>query len=176
MFNLKEKLAGEQQLARHVLAVLPLIEKHFAPFDGKRAHIQTGRSAAFQKVVGAFREEAEALTGAQVFIHDQYQAISVHIKFSRPDPDNRNGGCIYYNADVYFGEWDSGSWDKSPTGDYSHTRPVEEDVGRATQCQQALSTTVEDLEKALVRHKSLQQQLADNKQALAPCFRKVLGE
>ena len=170
--NLQAKLEGEQAIARAVLAVLPLIEKHFAPFDGKRAHIQTGRSAAFQKVVANFREEAEALTGVQVFIHDQYQAVSAHVKLSRPDPDNKNGGCIYYSGDVYFGEVDTS---RSPIGNYKHIYKGDCVAGKEAACQRVLHTKITDLSNAIASH-SLLQRVNSNKQKLAPCFRKIFGE
>ena len=174
MFNLPEKLAGEQAIARAVLLVLPLIDRHFKPFDGKRAHIQTGRSAAFQKVVAAFREEAEAQTEVQVFIHDQYQAVSARVKLSQPDPDNHNGGCIYYSADVYFGEWDNGAWNHSPTGEYKHTYTPERVAAKEAECEQVLATTVDELEIAIKRTESLQKQQDRIKQGVAACFRVVL--
>lgn len=102
------KFDGEQALAQEALKIIPLIEKHFKPFNGQRAHTKSqGTAAAFRKVVRAFQDEAATLTGARIGVDNRFQSVSIDIDINQPDP-NSDHGCNYFKTYMYCGEIKSG--------------------------------------------------------------------
>jgi hypothetical protein len=100
-------LHGEQSLAKEILKVIPLIEKHFKPFDGQKAAIVSGSSAGFKKVKDAFRKDCEAVTNAHVFIDTNTYSIMAKFKINEPDPEkNHYGGCNYFEYSCFIGKFD----------------------------------------------------------------------
>lgn len=140
---------GEQSLCREILKIIPLIEKHFKPYDGQRVSIQSGRSAKFNKVCQAFREDCEAVTNARIIVDDNGYSLAVKIDINEPDP--KREGCNYFYHTIYFAEHKRINFAASPDMTYNY-KP--EDTRRY--CDKVLKTTIKQIEKVkadIKRHK-----------------------
>jgi len=168
--NTAAQVHGEQTLARETLKVIPLIEKHFKPFDGQRAYIQSGESAAFKKVSKAFREEAATVTEAQVFT-DNPGGMTVWIKIKLSEPDPKSSGCNYFDLSDRVGAIDSGDWNKAPTGLFSYGFDAAELTGI---CNTVLNTALEDIQKARQHIEELKRQTAAAVAAVPACYREAV--
>lgn len=159
VYDIKKLHHGEQSLAGEVLKVLPLIEKHFKPFDGQRAAIQSGRSAAFRKACKAFVDECAALSNMRVIVDDS-SGLSVWLKFdiNEKDKDLPGGGyCVnYFKMNVYLGQIDTGNWQTAATNELKYQ--FEPDVLK-TRCQRVRNITIEALEKVKAEAKQKRDEL-----------------
>lgn len=166
--DIKTKHHGEQELARVVLSVIPLIEKHFSPFNGQRGRIASGSSAKFNKVVQAFRDECEALTDARIWVKNDEYSCYINIDIHTPNPDGVS--CSYYKDYIYIGEYKSlGNFERSQ--DYSYT--FKPDETRAA-CQRILDTSADDIEKAKEQIENLKDEIEKVQGSIPYTFRDCL--
>ena len=111
--DINTTIQGEHQLAKLILPVIPLIEKHFKPFDGHRAKIASGAdSAPYAKICTAFRDAAQETNEAgyffQVFVGGP-SGMSAYVEFKTHIRDPRSDcGVIYFKHSVYIGQVNDG--------------------------------------------------------------------
>lgn len=104
IYNAKDKYNGERDLAAEILKIIPLIEKHFKPFNGERALIQSGRSAKFEKVCKDFRDECEKISDARIYVDGSMYSMHVNIDIHRPDTGKQS--CSYYKDYLHIARLD----------------------------------------------------------------------
>lgn len=101
ILDIAVKHHGEQSLAKEVLKIAPLIEKHFKTFTDCRVATTTGKSAKFYKVCKAFYDDVEAISKARVYVEDTTYSVWVKIDINE---SSGNSGCNYFHDSVYIGD------------------------------------------------------------------------
>lgn len=103
--QLKAKLTGERILARHVMNMIPLIEKHFAAFDGQRVLIDSGAcSAPFKKLTRAFLDNIDKTDNLRVIVDASGYSVWVKLDVHLPNPSG--SGVTYFEQSLYIGKID----------------------------------------------------------------------
>lgn len=96
-------IAGNHKLQKAILAILPLVPEHFAPFDGKRITLASGgKSAAFRNLCNAFREECAAVTDANIWIDSEFSP-RINVKVNTPSGEH---SVAYFETAIYLGNQD----------------------------------------------------------------------
>ena len=142
-----DQLKGEHDIAAIGLLLIPLIEKHFKPFDGERCKITSGaRSAKFDKVCKAFQADAEKVTSARIWIDADYSAS---VRFDINQPDNNTDCTVnYFKDSIYFGEVDTNSFMQTPTGNFTYKFNPSADNGLIERFESIQAVTFEQLMQA----------------------------
>ena len=159
--KLKTLHQGEHILAREILKIVPLIEKHFKPFNGQRASIQSGDSAAFRKVQKAFCDECATLTDMRIFVVSN--AYSVYIKMDVHVNEPNTEHCNYFEHGSYIAE--------GRDADFHYTfKP-----GSLIQmCNSILSVSVKDLESVKAEIEGLKGQIDRLENSVPYQFKSVI--
>ena len=119
-----------------VLKIIPLIEKHFAPFEGQRASIQSGLSAKFVKVKRAFQEECATVSKMRISVNESTYSYILNMDINERDPRS-DCAVNYFKTYTYIGE--------SKNGDFFYTFKPDE---LRTHCDTILSLTAQQLQQA----------------------------
>ena len=142
-----DHLKGEQTLATIGLLLIPLIEKHFLPFDGERCKIANGaNSAKFAKICKAFQAEVEKVTNARAYVSADYSA-SVRFKIDQLD-SNKSHVTNYFEDCIYFGEIDNNSFARTPTGEFTYKFDPNADNGLIEKFKAIQAVTIKQLIQA----------------------------
>lgn len=157
IYGVNTLLEGEQKLAKNVLDVLPLIEKHFAPFEGKSINIQNGYAAKFRNAIKAFREECHEVSEMfRIGVDgDRYVGVKFEVTVSH--------GCTnYFSEYVYFGEVVDDEFKYNFTDD-----------DLIKKLEKILDTTVSDLENVNAEYEKKKKELEAIKDTVPSCFRDI---
>lgn len=146
--RIERQLTGEQLLARFTLDLLPVVEEVFQSFDGAKALIKTGSSAAFAKRRAAFRDAAEEVIekyrdpgngiSPRCFVDSNRYSVYIKLDITLPTSEIHGGGFSveYYKGSIYFG----GIKDDHFKYDFARDE-------KAKYCHMILDTTLEKLEE-----------------------------
>lgn len=178
--DIKTKLIGEQILAEVVQNVLPLIPQYFKPFDGKRARIQTGSSAAYKKLCSEFQRMAQNIKyddgrTPHIFVYTSDYSAVVEVKIDIPDPRAKGGGCIHFESGFHIAKIDSGTWETPATGNFIYEFIDDYRQTLDKTCADTLKLTTNDLVQKHERIKELKNMIESVEQSVPYVFKELLN-
>ena len=171
IYDINKLHHGEQSLSREILKIIPLIEKHFKPWDGERVAIKSGRSAKFQKTVMAFYKDCAAVSDMRVIVDDNY-SIWIKCDIHEKDKPLTGGGHTvnYFKRSFHIGTIDTGSFQHNATGIFTYEYKPDNPGETRDYCEKILNTSVEDLEKAKAYHKEALKAAEAARKSVPYCF------
>jgi len=147
IYNIDKFVNGQHALFSELLKIADLVEKHYKPFDGKKAKIQSGDSAAYNKVNQAFRNDCLKVSDMRIFEDSQHGSVWIKADINILNDADKNGvcGCVYYKHTFSIGDIDNINAYSNPTYNFTYKFDKQEFIAY---CNEILATSAADIKAA----------------------------